>query len=52
MALDFGRGRVVAVSAQLERNEELIRETGVDPRLLDNRQFVLNTMHWLSRADD
>lgn len=52
VALEFGRGRVVALSVQLERNEDLIRLTGVDPRSAGNRQFVLNVMHWLSRAGD
>jgi hypothetical protein len=50
LASEFGRGRVVALSAQLERNDDLVRSTGVDPRRADNRQFVLNSMHWLSRA--
>ncbi|HTX36878.1 MAG TPA: hypothetical protein VME43_17735, partial [Bryobacteraceae bacterium] len=52
MALEFGRGRVVALSAQLERDEDLVRRTGVDPRNFTNRQFVLNALHWLSRAGD
>lgn len=52
VALAFGRGRVVALSAQLERSNDLVRQTAVDPRHLDNRQFVLNAMHWLSRAGD
>jgi hypothetical protein len=51
VALEFGRGRVVALSAQLERSDDIIRRTGVDPRRAGNRQFVLNAMHWLSRAD-
>jgi hypothetical protein len=50
VALEFGRGRVVALSAQLERSDDIIRRTGVDPRRAGNRQFVLNAMHWLSRA--
>ena len=50
LALEFGRGRVVALSAQLERNEDLVRSTRVDPARFDNRQFILNVMHWLSRA--
>ncbi|HYW46909.1 MAG TPA: hypothetical protein VE959_28840 [Bryobacteraceae bacterium] len=50
VALEFGRGRVVALSVQLERDEDLIRLTRVDPRRAGNRQFVLNVMHWLSRA--
>ncbi len=50
MALEFGRGRVVALSAQLERNPDLVRRTGVDPRRAGNRQFVLNAVHWLLRA--
>jgi hypothetical protein len=49
-AFEFGRGRVVALSAQLERSDDLVSRTGVDPRRAGNRQFVLNTMHWLSRA--
>lgn len=52
LALEFGRGRVVALTAQLERDEDLIRRTGVDPGRLGNRQFVLNAMHWLSRGLD
>jgi len=50
VALEFGRGRLVALSVQLERNEDLIRLTRVDPLRTGNRQFVLNAMHWLSRA--
>jgi hypothetical protein len=50
LGLEFGRGRVVALAVQLERNEDLIRRTGVDPRIAGNRQFVLDIMHWLSRA--
>jgi hypothetical protein len=50
MALSFGRGRVVALSAQLERDEDLIRRTHLDPRNFDNRQFVLNALHWLSHG--
>jgi hypothetical protein len=52
LALEFGGGRVVALTAQLERDEDLIRRTGVDPGRLGNRQFVLNAMHWLSRGLD
>jgi hypothetical protein len=52
LALEFGRGRVVALTAQLERDEDLIRRTGVDPARLGNRQFILNAMHWLSRGLD
>jgi hypothetical protein len=52
VALEFGGGRVVALTAQLEREEDLIRRTGVDPGRLGNRQFVLNAMHWLSRGLD
>lgn len=52
VALEFGRGRVVALSAQLERNEDLVRRTRVDPRNFTNRQFVLNALHWLSHAGD
>jgi len=48
LALEFGHGRIVALTAQLERDEGLIRRTGVDPGRLGNRQFVLNAMHWLS----
>ena len=51
VAVEFGRGRIVALSAQLERNEDLIRSSVVDPRFADNRQFVLNALHWLSRGD-
>jgi len=52
LALEFGGGRVVALTAQFERDEDLIRRTGVDPGRLGNRQFVLNAMHWLSRGLD
>jgi hypothetical protein len=52
LAIEFGGGRVVALTAQLERDEDLIRRTGVDPGRLGNRQFVLNAMHWLSRGLD
>jgi hypothetical protein len=52
LALEFGGGRVVALAAQLERDEDLIRRTGMDPGRLGNRQFVLNAMHWLSRGLD
>jgi len=52
MAVELGRGRVVALSAQLERNEDLIRRTGVDPRRSGNRQFLLNAMHWLSHGEN
>ena len=52
LALEFGGGRVVALAAQLERDVDLIRRTGVDPGRLGNRQFVLNAMHWLSRGLD
>ena len=50
VALELGRGRVVALSAQLERDDDLVRRTGIDPRNFDNRQFLLNAMHWLSHA--
>jgi hypothetical protein len=52
LAIEFGGGRVVALTAQLERDEDLIRRTGVDPGRFGNRQFVLNAMHWLSRGLD
>jgi hypothetical protein len=52
LALELGGGRVVVLTAQLERDEDLIRRTGVDPGRLGNRQFVLNAMHWLSRGLD
>ena len=52
LAFEFGRGRVVGLSAQLERDEALIRRTGIDPRNAGNRQFLLDTMHWLSRAEE
>ena len=50
LAISFGRGRIVALAAQLERDEDLIRRTAVDPRNFDNRQFVLNALHWLSHG--
>ncbi len=40
IALEFGRGRVAAVTAQL-----------AGPRRSDNRQLILNVMHWLTRTD-
>jgi len=48
--MTFGSGRVVALAAQLERDEEWVRRTGVDPRVMDNRSFLLAIMHWLSRG--
>jgi hypothetical protein len=50
LAFEFGNGRVVALTAQLERDDALIHRTGIDPGRLGNRQFVLNAMHWLSRG--
>jgi hypothetical protein len=52
LAIEFGRGRVVAISAQLERNDDPHVRAGVDARLFGNRQFVLDIMHWLSRGED
>jgi len=52
VAFRFGRGRVVALSAQLERDEGVVRSTGADPRWADNRQLALNMMHWLSGLTD
>ena len=40
VALGFGRGRVVVLTAQL-----------AGPRRSDNRQLVLNIMHWLCKTD-
>ena len=42
-ALEFGRGRVVALAAQLERPQSAVGRPG-------NRQLTLNIFHWLSRA--
>jgi hypothetical protein len=52
LAFEFGGGRVVTLTAQLQRDEDLIRRTGVDPARLGNRQFVFNVIHWLSRGLD
>jgi hypothetical protein len=51
LAFEFGRGRVVVlgeggmVTAQVSRLVPFGMNTGDN----DNKQFVLNTMHWLSR---
>ncbi len=42
VALAFGRGRVVMLTAQL---------AGTGGRGADNRQLMLNIMHWLTRTD-
>jgi hypothetical protein len=42
VALECGRGRVVALTAQL---------AGAGGRRSDNRQLMLNIMHWLTRTD-
>jgi hypothetical protein len=50
IAFRFGQGRVVilgeaaAISAQIRRG----RPVGMNQPGLDNRQFALNLMHWLS----
>lgn len=46
----FGRGRVVAVAeaAMLTAQEDGGRKIGMNAPKNDNRQFVLNTMHWLA----
>ena len=50
VAAEFGRGRVVAFTAQMERDEDLLSRLDIDPRQSnDNVHFVLNAMHWLSR---
>jgi hypothetical protein len=50
VAFEAGRGRVVLLTAQLARTEGLAQKVGIDDRLADNRQLVLNIMHWLSGA--
>jgi hypothetical protein len=42
IAFESGRGRVVVLTAQL---------AGISARKTDNRQLLLNIMHWLSRAE-
>lgn len=42
VAFEFGRGRVVVLTAQL---------AGAGGRRPDNRQLMLNIMHWLTRTD-
>jgi hypothetical protein len=55
VAIPFGQGRVVMLgeaammSAQLIQSSEETLPIGMDYPGIDNRQFVLNTMHWLSR---
>jgi len=52
LAFELGKGRVVVLgeagmlSAQLDREG---RPFGMNVAGNENRQFVLNTMHWLSR---
>lgn len=51
LAFDYGKGRVVVLgeagmlTAQIDGDEHF----GMNVRGLDNRQFALNVMHWLSR---
>ncbi|HWC97932.1 MAG TPA: DUF4350 domain-containing protein [Candidatus Sulfopaludibacter sp.] len=51
IAMEAGRGRVVVLTAQLARTEGLAKRAGINDRLTDNRQLVLNIMHWLSRTE-
>jgi hypothetical protein len=50
VAFEAGRGRVVILTGQLARTEGLAQKAGINDRITDNRQLVLNIMHWLSRA--
>ncbi|MDM9385397.1 hypothetical protein QUB80_32605 [Chlorogloeopsis sp. ULAP01] len=55
VALPFGQGRVVMlgeaamISAQLMQSREGTVLMGMNHPGIDNRQFALNMMHWLSR---
>ena len=51
VALEHGRGRVVvlAEAAMLTAQKEGDRLIGMNAPNCDNKQFVLNVMHWLSR---
>jgi hypothetical protein len=42
VSTEFGGGRVVALAAQIERDDNLLRRA-------DNSPLILNAMHWLSR---
>lgn len=52
-AIEYGRGRVVVLgeagmlAAQVDRGAKF----GMNVPGLDNKQFVLNTLHWLSRLE-
>jgi hypothetical protein len=50
IAFEPSRGRVVVLTAQLARDEKLLQRAGIDDRLTDNRQLILNIVHWLSRT--
>ena len=52
VALEYGRGRVVALgeAAMLTAQTENGARWGMNTPGLDNKQFALNIMHWLSRA--
>jgi hypothetical protein len=56
IALKFGKGRVVVMgeaamlSAQLAGPQKM--KFGMNQPGLDNRQFVLNVIHWLSGSLD
>lgn len=55
VALQFGQGRVIIlgeaamISAQLIQSSDGIFPIGMNHLGVDNRQFALNLMHWLSR---
>lgn len=52
VAFEYERGRVVVLgeAAMLTAQTERGRRWGMNQEGLDNRQFALNVMHWLSRA--
>jgi len=56
IAFEFGKGRVVAIGSAAALTAHVIRRDGrdfrfgINDRQSGNRQFVLNIMHWLSRA--
>ena len=52
VALDYGRGRVVVLgeAAMLTAQTVEGHRFGMSMEGLDNRQFALNVMHWLSHA--
>lgn len=52
LALEFGRGRVVVLGEAAMLTAQLTRDDkpfGMQVAGIDNRQFALNVMHWLSR---